>query len=169
MSSLYQLDAELLALSQVLSDSEGVADDETFERYDALLDAREDKLDGYLAVIRNFESEEAMYAAEAKRFADLAATAKKSASSLKDRLLDSMQRNGEDELAGALGKAKVSRRSSRGVVLLDSDVESFPDRFKRIKVEPDRVALKKALEDRDEDALRLAEIELRVNTSLKLS
>ncbi|GAB5535283.1 MAG: hypothetical protein Rubg2KO_15320 [Rubricoccaceae bacterium] len=168
MASLYTLDTELAELSALLSDADGAADDDTLERYDALLDAREDKLDAYVAVIRNFESDAHAFGEESKRLHGLHRQANANAARLRQRLLASMQRNDETELTGRLGKAKVQTRTSRAVVVL-ADPESLPDRFRRVKIEPDKVALKAALEQQDPDAVQLAEIETRTSTSIRIS
>ncbi|MAQ92650.1 MAG: hypothetical protein CMM84_03840 [Rhodothermaceae bacterium] len=155
--TLYQIDDELLTLIQSIQDAGGEVTDEQNARLDALLDAREDKADGYIAIIRQMQAEADAYKAEADRLDGLRRAATNKADRLKSRLLDSMQRKGEDVLTGRLGKVRVQHSGSASVVLL-ADPEDLPARFQRVTVAADKTALKAALAEQDPEAVRVAEI-----------
>ena len=95
--------------------------------------------------------------AEADRLDGLRRAATNKADRLKSRLLDSMQRKGEDVLTGRLGKVRVQHSGSASVVLL-ADPEDLPARFQRVTVAADKTALKAALAEQDPEAVRVAEI-----------
>ncbi|MEM9997816.1 MAG: siphovirus Gp157 family protein [Bacteroidota bacterium] len=155
---LYALDAELEALETELLDAGGEVDDETEARHNALLDARDDKIEAYIAVIRRLETSTDAVAAERKRLQDAERALKRSAQRMKDRLLDSMQRRGETQQQTRLGTVRV-QQASRRAVELRVDTEDLPPRFLKVRPpEADLTALRDALGEGDEEAEGLAEL-----------
>lgn len=155
--TLYEIDAELLTLIDEIEEAGGEVTDDQDARLDALLDARDDKADGYIAVIRQAETQADAVGAEIARLKAVQAAQVRTADRLKGRLLASMLGRGEDVLAGRLGKVRVQYASSRRVDVL-ADPAELPDRFRRVRVEPDKAALKAALEEQDPEAVRFAEL-----------
>ena len=64
---LYAIDAELAELERALIEAEGEITEDVNERFDDLLQMREDKVGGYVAVIRRLETSAEAYGGEAKR------------------------------------------------------------------------------------------------------
>ena len=154
--SLYDLDAALAELEQALLDAGGELDDALDARYEALLDAREDKLEAYIALIRNFEASAEAYDAEIRRLQACQKALATSGRRLKDRLLASLQRQGVTEATTRLGRLRVLQASRRAVVLRDEDVERLPERFRRVTVAADLAALREALDQDDPEATAVA-------------
>lgn len=155
---LYAIDAELAALEHALIEAGGEITDELGERFDGLLQMREDKVAGYVAVIRRLELSADAYAAEAKRLASNARVMQTSADLLKQRLLDAMMARGDEEYATPLGRVRSYPGSSRAVLII-ADPEGLPDRFKRVSTVADKRALGDALRAHDPEAALYAEFE----------
>lgn len=155
--TLYDIDADLREIEDALWESGGDIDDEIDDRYATLLDAREDKVDGYYALIRTFSAEAEKFSAEEERMAGKRKAAENAARRLKDRLLASMQARGERELAGRLGKVKVQKAGTRPVELL-VDPDDLPERFRRVTVATDSRALAAALKGGDAEAQAVARL-----------
>ncbi|MEL6612179.1 MAG: siphovirus Gp157 family protein [Bacteroidota bacterium] len=156
--NLYDLDADLADLERELVEAGGEVDDETEARHNALLDAREDKIEAYVAVIRRLSVSAEAIEAERKRLQSAERALKNSAQRMKDRLLDSMQRRGETQQQTRLGTVRV-QQASRRAVELRVDVDDLPDRFVKVRPpEADLGALREALDSSDEEAAALAEL-----------
>lgn len=156
--NLYTLDADLADLERELLEAGGEVDDETEARHNALLDAREDKIEAYVSVIRRLSVSADAIEAERKRLQSAERALKNSAQRMKDRLLDSMQRRGETQQQTRLGTVRI-QQASRRPVELRVDVDDLPDRFVKVRPpEADLSALREALEAGDEEAEALAEL-----------
>lgn len=156
--NLYALDTDLAALEHELLEAGGVVDDETEARHNALLDAREDKVEAYVAVIRRLSVSAEAVEAERKRLQSAEKALKNSAQRMKDRLLDSMQRRGETQQQTRLGTVRIQQASRRSVELR-VDVDDLPDRFVKVRPpEANLTALRDALDAGDEEAAALAEL-----------
>ena len=155
--TLYDIDDELLALIESIEDAGGEVTDDQETRLHALLDAREDKADGYIAVIRELDARAKAFADEAARLNSHAKSTGSKRDRLKARLLESMQRRGEEVIEGRLGKVRVQFSGSASVVVL-ADPEDLPERFQRVTVAADKTALKAALAEQDPEAVRVAEL-----------
>lgn len=155
--TLYQIDDTLAALAASIDDAEGEVDDETSAAFDALLDARDDKADAYIALVKNAEAEAAGYTAELERLATRQRAATALATRLKDRLLASMERQGENQITGRLGKVRRQRSASSRIELL-VEPEALPEQFRRVTVAADKMILKVALAQQDPEAVRVAKM-----------
>lgn len=138
--SLYALDDELQQLEQELLAAGGEVDEETDARHSALLDARDDKVEAYLALIRRFETTAEAIKAERQRLQDAERTMTNAAKRLKDRLCASMQTRGETEHLTRLGKVRVQQASRRPVELL-VEAEALPEAYRRVRTDADLSAL----------------------------
>lgn len=156
--SLYDLDADLRDLAAALLDAGGEIDDDLNDRFDALLDARDDKVRGYVAVIRNMEAAADATKAERTRLQNRERALSNSAARLKERLLESMLARGEDAHDTPLGKVRVQHASKRSVVLKVSGPDELPDQFCRHSLDVDKAALADALAEGDPEAAAVAEL-----------
>ena len=157
MPTLYEIDEALALAARSIDDADGEVTDAESEAFDALLDAREDKADAYIALIKNAEAEAAGYDAELMRLKARQSAAVNAAARLKGRLLGSMERHGEDAIQGRLGKVRRQRSASSRVEVL-ADPADLPERFRRVSVSADKAELKRALQAQDPEAARVAEI-----------
>lgn len=153
--NLYEITTELRQLEEALIESGGVIDEETEERFSELLEMEADKIEGYLAMIRKFEASEEAIKQERQRLQKAEQSMKNAAQSLKDRLAEAMRRRGEEVHETKLGKVRLQEAPRRSVVV-DAEEEELPERFRRVRVTPDKRAIRKALEAGDEEAAALA-------------
>lgn len=153
---LYEITAELEDLEQALLESGGVITEELEERYGRLLEMEAEKVEGYVAMIRKFAASEEAIKAERKRLQKAERSMRRAAQNLKDRLAEAMQQRGEDTYETKLGKVRLQQAARRSVAL-DVDDADLPDRFRRVKVSPDKQALIEALESEDLELRREAE------------
>lgn len=175
MPTLYDIDAQLAALAAAIQDADGEVDDETSDAFDALLDAREDKADAHIALIKNAEADALALAGQIASFQpeiDRLTARKKSATALaerlKNRLLDSMGARNEKTITGRLGTIRRQRSVSKSVEIL-VDPHDLPERFRRETVEPNKTALKAALAEQDPDAIQSAVIVERESFNIRIS
>lgn len=152
--TLYALDDELALIEQEILDAGGAVDDETDARHSALLDARDDKVEAYVRLIRRFDVTAEAVKAERQRLQESERALAASAKRLRDRLCASMQERGEAEHLTALGKVRVVQASRRPVELL-VDVDALPEAFRRVRTDADLSALADALAS-DDPAVREA-------------
>jgi hypothetical protein len=165
--TIYEITDELATLTAQIMEADGEVDDATNERFDELLGERDRKADAYIALIKNHEAEAAALKAEADRLAARAQVASNVASRLKDRLKTSMTLLGEDEIKGRLGKVRLQRSVSSSIEVL-VEVDDLPKRFQRVKAEADKTALKTALADMDEEAVRLARVVTKESRTIRI-
>jgi hypothetical protein len=143
--SLHEITDELTALRNALLESGGEITEEMNERFDELLDAEEDKTEGYIAVIRSMEEQAEAFKREEKRLKKRRKAAANTAESLKERLLASMEVRGQDERETSLGKVKRQRNSSSGTTVF-ADSEDLPPALRRVKISADKRAIKEEME-----------------------
>lgn len=154
--SLYAIDAELSALEDDLLEAGGEITEDIEARHNDLLDLREGKVEGYLRVIRRFETTAEAIKAERQRLQESERHMAQAAQSLKDRLAASMAQRGDREYLTSLGRIKLQQSGTPPVELL-IEPDALPDPFVRIRRSPDLSALRTALQS--EDAVKRAEAE----------
>jgi hypothetical protein len=155
--NLYQIDQDLQLIEAALVEANGEIDDDLDQRYNALLDSRDDKHRSYVAVIRRLEASAAAVKEERQRLQDNERALTASAKRLKDRLCASMIAAGEDLVETPLGKLRVQTASSAPLELL-VEPEQLPEHFRRVSISADVAALKHAIEEGDAGALSFARI-----------
>lgn len=153
--SLYHLDAELRQIEQALLESGGEITPEMEKEWSELLEMRENKVDGYLRMIRKFESSAEGIRVERERLQSAERTMKNAAQSLRDRLRDSMLARGDTQYVTPIGKVRLVHSSTRPVVL-KVPPEELPVPFKRTIVEADLKALSEALKEGNPEAENVA-------------
>ena len=146
--SLYALDDELRQLEYELLDAGGEVDEETDARHTALLDAREDKVEAYLALIRRFETTAEAVKSERQRLQESERALANSAKRLKDRLCTSMRERDQVEHLTRLGKVRVQQASRRPVELL-VEPDALPEAYMRVRTDADLSALAADLASED--------------------
>ncbi|MEM1128778.1 MAG: siphovirus Gp157 family protein [Bacteroidota bacterium] len=153
--SLYEIDARLRDFETALIEAGGEITPELEATYADLLEMRADKVEGYIAVIRQAEVTAAAIKEEEQRLGRLRKTQENIARRLKERLLVAMMERGETEHQTTLGKVKLQTAGKRPVALR-VEPEDLPARFQRIKIDADKRALAEALEQMDDEAARVA-------------
>lgn len=156
--NLYQIDAELAEIEQAIIDAGGEVTEETEAKLHEILDSREDKVDGYIAVIKSNLAIAKAFKVEEDRLKANRTARENTAKRLKERLYESMRQHGDTELVGNLGKAKIQNNGGKVPVEVLADVDSLPERFQRVTVDADMDAIRDALESQDESVLQFAQM-----------
>lgn len=107
------------------------------------------KLDAYVNLIRQLESEAAVAKAEAEQYAKKARTRESRAQWLKDRLKMHMERTGQAKIETERGRTVAIQKNSTAslVVVPDVNLDAVPAEFVRVTKELDKVAVKKSMEN----------------------
>lgn len=159
--TLYQCTADVQAALDYYFDSETERED-TLE---AVIGQFEVKAQSVIAYIKNQEITEKMLDEHIKQMTGKLKAAKARNQSLKDYLARNMQAAGITEIKADDGTFKASFRKSKAVEILDE--AQIPAEFMRetVKIEPDKTAIRKAIESGQEVAG--AKIEERQNLQIK--
>lgn len=152
---LYDLDTDLAFLEDQLLEAGGEITDDIAADLDELLDARDDKIESYIAVIRDFEASAEAVAAEEKRLKARRTALQNAGKNMKRRLQASMEARGESEHRTRLGKVYLQRNPPSITVLCD--VDELPDELVRVTKAPDMRAIKDALAEGQADLTQIAE------------
>lgn len=121
--TLYELTAEQQAIEDALYENGGELNEELAAMLNENAEALANKVDGYNAILRNFEGRETAIDAEIKRLTALKRTAQNAQKSIKEHLLYAMQSAGIDKLEGNLCKASVRHSTALEV---DEDILMQP-------------------------------------------
>lgn len=152
MQTLYEISSELRNLYDKLENGEGV-DLETGEIEPELVNAlavNQQNLQtkgidiGY--VIKSFDDEIDLYDREIKRLQERKQVLKNAQERVKNNLKNAMEEFGIVEIKG--GTLKINFRKSESVEV--DNVDLLDDKFKRIKVEADKTAIKQAIKSGEE-------------------
>ncbi len=148
--SLYQITNEIQHLIDAMlehgadSTEAAIALDEAMADLDAALDV---KADQYAKVIRELEARADARAEEAARIRALANTDAATAQRLKERLRDAMQRTGRTKISTPTFQLSVAANGGKQPMTIDPGaVEDLPANLTRIVREPDKEAIRAALE-----------------------
>lgn len=135
MSTLYQIDAGIMAC--IDQETGEIIDG---EQLDALMMAREEKLEGIACWVKNLESDIEAYKAEKKAFEERIAAAERRRDGLKSYLANVLKGQ-----KFSTRKCFVSFRSSKAVEITDES--ALPELYVRVKTvrEPDKKAIGDAL------------------------
>lgn len=163
--TLFAIGEDIMALYDLLTEMGGdVTDAETEAAVDAWLAEigadRDQKLDAYCALIREFESVAAARAAEAERLQELAAHANNEATRLRNRLHQFMLMTGDTKIETLRNRLAVQKNGGKIPVLV-GDEAAIPKSFQKaeylIKIQVDRAldAQEKKVQDFVDKALEL--------------
>ena len=142
MSSLYELTTEIKNIYEKIENGEEF----TPEMEQALILSQQnlqEKAIDYGYVIKSLDDEIEMFDKEIKRLQDKKKQIQHTQEMLEERLSTAMQQFGFEEMKGKT--IKLTFRKSESVDVYN--VDALPERFKRIKIEPDKVAIKEALKN----------------------
>ena len=140
MKNLFNIDAELY---EVYCEIENNGGEMTLELEAALEISESERLtkgEGYVYVIKQLKSQSELIKSEIKRLQEIAKRYETSAEKLADRLLQSVVAYGQIKTAFVT----ISSRKSKSVSITDESL--IPSEFMRIKTEPNKTAIKEAIE-----------------------
>lgn len=140
MKNLFNIDADLFALYNEIENNGGEMTTELEAALEITEAERMTKGEGYVYVMKQLRSQADLLRAEAKRLTELARQYENSAEKLGDRLLESVIAHGQIKTAFV----SISSRKSKSVSITDESL--LQAEFLRIKTEPNKTAIKEALE-----------------------
>lgn len=160
MNSLYEISNELREVYNKLENGEGI-DMETGEISPELVNALELSQQNLQAkgidigyVIKSFDDEIDLYDREIKRLTERKQALKNAQERVKNNLKSAMEEFGIVEIKGQT--LKISFRKSESVEV--DNVDLLDDKFKRVKVEADKTAIKQAIKSGEQvNGARLVE------------
>lgn len=148
MQTLYEISNDLRDVYNKLENGEGI--DENGELNPELITALQVSENNLKAkgidigyVIKSFDDEIAIYEREIKRLTDRKRALQNTQERIKERLISAMQEFGIIDIKGQT--LKVSLRKSECVEI--DNVDLLDDKFKRVKVEADKTAIKNAIKE----------------------
>ena len=144
MKNLFNIDAALFALYTDIENNGGEMTAELEQSLEITEAERLTKGEGYVYVIKQLRSQSDMIKSEIKRLQELAKRYENSADKLADTLLQSVVAHGQIKTA----LVTISSRKSKSVSITDESL--LGAEFLRIKTEPNKTAIKEALESGQE-------------------
>ncbi len=156
--TLIELTAELQKLDSFLDTIDGDIPVELQQAVDELLAQREttqeavlEKLDNYAALIQSRVYWAATRKAEAERLAKLAETDARLIDFLKGRLKAYLEATEQNQLRTKRFNLSVCQNGGKAPLRFDNTLpEQMPERFQRVTIEPDKEAIRMALEAGEE-------------------
>ena len=140
---LYELDASLRVLEQVVDEGGEISPELMDLALNVLGSQVETKMENIAKLMRNWEGESDAIDAEIKRLRDRKSVIDKAADRLKEYALSCLQAAQMRRIKLPLVTAYIGTTS---YVDLAVSPEELPEEFRRIKVEADKTAIKKALD-----------------------
>ena len=144
MKNLFNIDAELYEVYSEIENNGGEMSPELEAALEISEAERMTKGEGYVYVIKQLKSQADLLKAEAKRLMEIAKQYENSADKLADRLLQSVISHGQIKTAFVT----ISTRKSKSVSITDESL--LKAEYLRIKTEPNKTAIKEALESGQE-------------------
>jgi hypothetical protein len=144
MKNLFNIDAELYEVYSEIENNGGEMSPELEAALEISEAERMTKGEGYVYVIKQLKSQAELLKAEAKRLMEIAKQYENSADKLADRLLQSVISHGQIKTAFVT----ISTRKSKSVSITDESL--LKAEYLRIKTEPNKTAIKEALESGQE-------------------
>ena len=140
MKNLFNIDAELYEVYNEIENNGGEMTPELEATLEITEAERLTKGEGYVYVIKQLRSQSDMIKSEIKRLQELAKRYENSAQILADTLLQSVVAHGQIKTA----LVTISSRKSKSVSITDESL--LGAEFMRIKTEPNKTAIKEAIE-----------------------
>lgn len=150
MSTLLQISEDILALGSLFEEQD---DGELSPEREAILDAffkeamtnRDDKMDNYGALIRQFQLRAAVRKEEMERLAIRVRVDENAAKRLKDRLKEFMEIHELKKIETNRYQLRVQANGGKQAVEVACSPDSLPVIYQRIKIEADNDALRDAI------------------------
>lgn len=146
--TLFQLNDTITSIVDDIIDADLAGElqpnDPLYAELDALYEAREKKHEGYIHVIKNAEIAAGACRQEAENFAKRARALNNLAIRLKETLRADLEQH--DETAATAGAFQIRRQNRQPRVIVSVDASELPPQYQRVTVEPDKSALKEALD-----------------------
>ena len=146
MKNLFNIDAELYEVYSEIENNGGEMTPELEAALEITEAERMTKGEGYVYVIKQLKSQADLLKAEAKRLLEIAKQYENSGDKLADRLLQSVIAHGQIKT----DFVTISTRKSKSVSITDESL--LKAEYLRIKTEPNKTAIKEALESGQEVA-----------------
>jgi len=150
MPTLYDISNDLLELESILMEAGGdVTDPEADEVVDRWLEAcgaRDDKIDAYCSLFREFETRAKARETEASRLFDLASADLNAAKRLRERLLYFFELHRISKLETDRFRLTVANNGGALPLFVDGEPEALPEEYQRVRIEADKAAIREALE-----------------------
>lgn len=141
--TLYELTDDFLRLMDIAEDPD--TDPDVFrDTLEGIEGAIEDKADGYAKVIRELEARKEGLQKEAERLSSRAKSIDGNIRRMKEHLTSAMVAMDKRKFKTDLFSFSVQKNPAS--VKFDIDEAEVPDEYMRIKKEPDKTAIKKAIE-----------------------
>lgn len=140
MKNLFNIDAELYEVYNEIENNGGEMTPELEATLEITEAERMTKGEGYVYVIKQLRSQADMIKSEIKRLQELAKRYENSADKLADTLLQSVVAHGQIKTA----LVTISSRKSKSVSITDESLLGME--YLRVKLEPNKTAIKEALE-----------------------
>ena len=144
MKNLFNIDAELYEVYNEIENNGGEMTPELEATLEITEAERLTKGEGYVYVIKQLRSQSDMIKSEIKRLQEIEKRYQNSADKLADTLLQSVVAHGQIKTA----LVTISSRKSKSVSITDESL--LGAEFMRIKTEPNKTAIKEAIESGQE-------------------
>lgn len=151
--TLLEISEDLTAIANMIDDSLGIFDsrgDELDDRltawFDDVMTDLHGKADNYVALIRSLEETAKVRQAEAKRMRILASVDEGHAKRLRDRLKSFMEAHDIPKIKTARFNIAIQKNGGKPALNVNVASEDLPVEFQNIIVEPDKKAIREALE-----------------------
>ena len=153
---LYEIQAGFRAWAAKVAEQDGELTEEDMQEINALEAAADDKIEAYAVIIKESLADAETYEKEIERLTEIKKRKKALADRLATRLDEFMHEQGRNKFESV--KARVTYRKS--VMLEVADDALLPEKFMRVKREPDKAQIKEYLKSGGElDGCRLIEHE----------
>jgi hypothetical protein len=140
--TLYELTDDYLRLMDMADDPD--IDPEVFrDTLDGITDSIEKKADGYARIMKELTARAEMLKAEAERMTARKKAIEESIKRMKNNLTTSMVVTNKRKFSTDLFTFYLQKSTSTVI----DDEKAVPDEYMRIKKEPDKTAIKKAIEE----------------------
>ncbi len=150
MSTLLEIGADMQSLMALLEESDGEITPENSLVMDAwfneLESAQDQKLDGYVAIVREFQLRAAVRKEEQERLAKRVQADENTAKRLKDRLKLYLEMTGQQKVETRRYKLSVCNNGGLIPVKVPDDPFEVPEKFRKVEVSVNVESVRKALE-----------------------
>jgi hypothetical protein len=146
MQSLYELTSDWLHVYDMIDEAEEADEDMIIDTLEAIGGEIEIKAEGYAKLIKNLAAEaEALKAEEARLYARRRVK-ENTIARMKQSLQLAMEAIDKPKIKTELFSFNI-QANPESVVIDTMDMENIPEEYRKVTIEPDKTAIKKALKD----------------------